>query len=683
VAVAAGFGLRLALTAWVGPGLPTYVTFYPAVMAAALLAGFGSGLVATAFSGLTAAYWLLPQEGLAVTSPVDRLGLATFTFMGLFMSVVAEMNRRSRDKVAAYDREAVLRESRERLAVFAEATFEGVVESQAGRLVDCNEQFARMLGYSVAELRGMEIAELIAPEDRDRVMANIRLGRESAIEHGAVRKDGTRIVVEARGQPMIPGSARRHTAIRDITNRTRAEEAQRVHRELLEAVVAHLPAAVAVIRGSDLRIQLVNPAYQGIAPGKEMLGKTLDEVWPETQRALVALCRQVLATGEPHHAVDESNTIQRSPGGPLDVAYFSWSLHRVRMPGDENWAILNTAWETTERKRSEQALRRAHEQLALAQQSARAGMWDWDLTTEELEWSPQMFHLFGFDPAPAKATFEMWHRTLHPEDRNAAEETVRAAVQNHVRLENEYRIVLASGEVRWISALGDTVYDAGGRPLRMSGICVNITALKHAEEQLRASLAEKEVLLKEIHHRVKNNMQVISSLVALQAERAVLQDVTHRVRSMALVHEKLYQSADMAHVEFGEYARSLLNYLWRAHGTAAPDARLDLDLESVPLPVNAAVPCGLILNELASNALKHAFRGRADGVVAVSLHAGPEGRVCLRVRDNGTGLPAGLDWRQADSLGLRLVQMLAGQLHATVEVTGQEGTEFAVTFSIQ
>ena len=146
---------------------------------------------------------------------------------------------------------------------------------------------------------------------------------------------------------------------------------------------------------------------------------------------------------------------------------------------------------------------------------------------------------------------------------------------------------------------------------------------KESETRIRNSLAEKEVLLKEIHHRVKNNMQVISSLVALQAERlpdaamrAVLQDVTHRVRSMALVHEKLYQSADMARVEFAEYAESLLNYLWRAHGTAASGVRLATDLEPVPLSVNAAVPCGLILNELASNALKHAFheprRARAE-----------------------------------------------------------------------
>ncbi len=240
--------------------------------------------------------------------------------------------------------------------------------------------------------------------------------------------------------------------------------------------------------------------------------------------------------------------------------------------------------------------------------------------------------------------------------------------------------------------------DAKGTFVGFLSMVQDITERKRAEERISASLAEKEVLLKEIHHRVKNNMQVISSLVALQAERlpdaamrSVLQDVTHRVRSMALVHEKLYQSADMARVEFAEYARSLLSYLWRAHESTAPGVRLALDLEPVPLSVNAAVPCGLILNELVSNALKHAFcnrngRGSGDpaehggGEVAVSLRGGPEGRVCLRVRDNGSGLPAGLDWRRADSLGLRLVQMLAGQLDATVDVCSREGTEFSVAF---
>ena len=223
VAVATAFGFRATVTTWGGPGLPTYVTFYPAVMVVALLAGFGPGALATALAGLTAAYWILPPEGFAVASSVERLGLVIFTGMGLFMSVVAELYRRKRDKAAAYDREAALRESHARLAAFAEATFEGLVESDAGRIVDCNSQFARLVGYSVDEMRGLDIASLIPPEERDRVMANFLPNRDTTIEHTTVRKDGTRIIVEAHGRPVFPGGANRHTVIRDVTARKQAE----------------------------------------------------------------------------------------------------------------------------------------------------------------------------------------------------------------------------------------------------------------------------------------------------------------------------------------------------------------------------------------------------------------------------------------------------------------------------
>ena len=159
--------------------------------------------------------------------------------------------------------------------------------------------------------------------------------------------------------------------------------------------------------------------------------------------------------------------------------------------------------------------------------------------------------------------------------------------------------------------------------------------------------------------------------------------MSYRVRSMALVHEKLYQSADLARIDFGEYSRSLLNYLWRAHGSAAASIKLTFDLEPVFLPVDISVPCGLILNELAGNALKHAFAGKAAGEVTVSLKHSVNGCISLRVRDDGVGLPPGFDWRNAMSLGLRLVNMLAGQIDASLEVNERQGTEFVVVFSHQ
>jgi two-component sensor histidine kinase len=151
---------------------------------------------------------------------------------------------------------------------------------------------------------------------------------------------------------------------------------------------------------------------------------------------------------------------------------------------------------------------------------------------------------------------------------------------------------------------------------------------------------------------------------------------------MALVHEKLYESESLARVDFAEYARSLLTCLWRAHGRDGAAIELKLDLEPVPLSVETAVPCGLILNELAVNSLKYAFRGRSQGSVTVALRGGPDARVCLSVLDDGVGLPPGLDWRQPRSLGLRLVQLLATQLRGTVEVRACGGTEFLLTFTL-
>jgi PAS domain S-box-containing protein len=278
-----------------------------------------------------------------------------------------------------------------------------------------------------------------------------------------------------------------------------------------------------------------------------------------------------------------------------------------------------------------------------------------------------------------------WGDVLHPDD---ADRTI-AAWQECVRTggtwDIEHRFRGTDGQWHYVLARGVPVRNEQGAIISWAGINLDISRLKQTEEQLKASLAEKDVLLKEVHHRVKNNLQVISSLVGLQADgskdetvREVLRDVIYRVRTMALIHEKLYQSADLARIDFAEYVRGLLSYLWRAHGAAAAAVRLTLDLEPVSLSVDTAVPCGLILNELAGNALKHAFRGRSEGEVAVSLKVSVDGRICLSVGDNGVGLPAGFDWREARSLGLHLVQMLSGQLGASVEASDGEGTRFEI-----
>jgi len=215
------------------------------------------------------------------------------------------------------------------------------------------------------------------------------------------------------------------------------------------------------------------------------------------------------------------------------------------------------------------------------------------------------------------------------------------------------------------------------------------TEIEERLKQLKASLHEKEILLKEIHHRVKNNLQVISSLIDLQADRltdpvvrALFKDTRDRVRSMALVHEKLYQSPDLAHAELGAYIRNVMDELFLAHGGTSSKIRLRMELDPVFLPVDMAIPCGLILNELATNSLKHAFIGRESGAIEIQLTSVENHAMRLVFHDDGRGLPEGLDWQAAGSLGLRLIRMLSRQLNADLTLRNASGTTFELQFNL-
>jgi two-component sensor histidine kinase len=215
-----------------------------------------------------------------------------------------------------------------------------------------------------------------------------------------------------------------------------------------------------------------------------------------------------------------------------------------------------------------------------------------------------------------------------------------------------------------------------------------IAERKRAEEQIKASLKEKEVLLKEIHHRVKNNLQAISSLLYLQSKGVkdkealeMFQDGQNRVRSMALIHERLYHSKDLTRVDFAEYVRNLASYLFRSYGVHSNVIQLKVNVEDVFLGIDTAIPCGLITNELISNSLKHAFPGGRGGEIRIELCSDHDGQFTLVVSDNGVGFPQDLDFLDTDSLGLQLVNTLIDQLEGTIELDRSGGTVFEITFT--
>jgi two-component sensor histidine kinase/PAS domain-containing protein len=289
--------------------------------------------------------------------------------------------------------------------------------------------------------------------------------------------------------------------------------------------------------------------------------------------------------------------------------------------------------------------------------------------------------LFGADGLPDLAA--RWPETLGPESYEAVADQLLALLDGRTQFETECVRRTLAGQPLHVRLQLTALPEA-----RVIVSMVDITASKEAERQLREAVVRQEVLLREIHHRVKNNLAVIASLFYLAsthitdaAALGLLEDSRRRIRSMALVHETLYGSDNLASIDMAEYTRILANEVMAAYRPLRANVQLSTDLQPVSLSVDLAVPCGLILNELMSNAFKHAFPDGHSGVVHVSLRE--SGADCIMcVTDTGVGLPADLDIATHHSLGLRLVRLLVAQLGGVVTFErGDVGTQARVTFT--
>jgi PAS domain S-box-containing protein len=253
--------------------------------------------------------------------------------------------------------------------------------------------------------------------------------------------------------------------------------------------------------------------------------------------------------------------------------------------------------------------------------------------------------------------------------------------------------MIVQGREYYNSSRLNPVKDDRGRVIAVAGIVRDITEHKRAEEQIKKSLREKDILLKEIHHRVKNNLQIICSLLNLQVKieknkkvRDILEESKNRIRSMAIIHEKLYQSGDFSRINLTEYIPSLTTHLFHAYRIDSGRVELKMNMKDVFLSLDLAVPCGLLINELVANALKHAFPDTADepdvrkGIIEVSISS-KDNIYTLIVRDNGIGLIEKVDLSKPVTLGMVLINALVIQLDAIMEVKRNNGTTFKFTFT--
>ncbi|MFO0589242.1 MAG: histidine kinase dimerization/phosphoacceptor domain -containing protein [Polyangiaceae bacterium] len=293
--------------------------------------------------------------------------------------------------------------------------------------------------------------------------------------------------------------------------------------------------------------------------------------------------------------------------------------------------------------------------------------------------------MFGYGPGELIGKPAALLKALSPEESSALIARIRAEVARTGSWHGEIPNVRKDGSVFW-SSVSASIFDHPEVGEVLLAARTDITARKALEEASARALREKEVLLKEVHHRVKNNLQVISSLFYLQKRRAadeqmrtLLDESRSRIESIALIHEQLYQSNSLADIDFNEYLNRLLANIVSAFDVKNVHAHSSA--HGVVLDVDQAVPCALVASELLSNSLKHAFRGR-PGELWVTARREEPGTVVLEVGDDGVGFPAGFDWRAAHGLGLHLVQGLTKQLRGTLELDGSRGARFTLRFPL-
>lgn len=357
--------------------------------------------------------------------------------------------------------------------------------------------------------------------------------------------------------------------------------------------------------------------------------------------------------------------------------------------------VVGIAEDITERKRAEDALKEAErvkselfEKLNTAQHIAEIGSWEWDLKTNNVWWSDETYRIFGVRQQDFVPSFEENGKFIHPDDFAIYSQSFEQSLQTGQPLDIEIRLVTNDGQLKTCQAKGQLFYDDAGQQIRFSGTIMDITKSKQAEEKLKSALQQTELLIRELFHRTKNNMQVIISMLMLQAGYTkdfhvlkIFRDIQNRIQSMALVHEKLYESQNLSSIRLDEYIRSLADLLMTSYNTSPNRIKLFFDMEEISTLIDIAMPSGLVFNELLTNAIEHAFPDERNGKIQIRLHQTGQHEITLEVEDDGVGVPVDFDFRQTGTFGMQiLIAIVERQLLGRLMFQGGTGVICRASF---
>jgi len=455
------------------------------------------------------------------------------------------------------------------------------------------------------------------------------------------------------------------------------------HRTLVEIYqnpVEHSLVGIFLLRNEIL--EYVNPRFAeifGYVPG-EIIGRPfISNLIDPSDRELVETHRVNKVEGREESAHYLINGIKKD-GTRIVLELYSKT---VDYQGERG--IIGTIMDISKRTRAETALQESEDMFRSLSQIAPVGIFLLDSKGHYFFVNDQWCQIM--DITIKEAAGNGWLTAIHPDNRKSVEDEWKAFLGKGDEVTTEQRLMHKDGSIVWILVRALARRNDAGIVTGYIGTIVDITERKKYEETLKASLEEKSILIMEIHHRVKNNLQIISGLIRLQSRQITnpqaldaLRECETRVITMALVHESLYQSGNLANISARRHITNLANTLLMSDERDVKVA-MDVDVDDIPLDMNTAVPASLIINELVINSLKYAFTGRESGTIHIGLHKDPEGFLELTVADNGVGLPPDLDISRTTSLGLKLVTRLAqDQLKGTVKVRSDHGTAFIMRF---
>ena len=560
-----------------------------------------------------------------------------------------------------------------------------------GNIIDLSRRTLSMYGYRrLDELLGKSAFKLIAPKDRNKAVAYMQKtfekGHVRNVEYTMVRKNGERFIGELDASLIKDASGNPLAFIattRDITKQRQSELALKRSEERYKSLFMHNPQAVVTVNMKGV-ITSCNPTVT------KMTGMAKKNLIGKNALKLKALMKQDI----PRFGKILVSLVKGKVPEPFECGFFHIDGTKRRAlvnialfdEGDGKRGIQAVVTDITFHKKVDMALRESEEKFRTMVENSLQGIFI--IQNFRIVYANYaLAHITGYSLKELLSLpWEKMQEIVHPEDQEMVWGRMADRLAGKdVPSRYVFRALRKDGTNSWIEMLSGRI-EFKGKPA-VQGAVIDITDRQQAEAKIKASLEEKEVMLREIHHRVKNNMQIILSLLRIQSHGVkdkVTQDMfkqsQNRIRSMALIHEALYKSKDLARIDIADYISRMSTHLLTIYRQDLGDVEIIQEAKGIFLDINRAIPCGLVISELLSNCLKHAFPGKRGGKITIRMTKDKKGAFSLVVKDDGIGLPEGLDYRETETLGLQLVTDLVQQLKGSILLKKTLGTEFIINF---